>query len=103
MLLPNHRDQLEATVRCHRSEQRLVLRAGIILRCAAGMTGNAIAQDLSTRPNTVSKWINRWIDFFTPAQLLSPQSKIEQEQEEQFELKAVLGDSPRPGAPPRTI
>ena len=87
-------------VRSHRSEQRFVLRANIILLCADGMTGKAIAQKLGTRPNTVSKWINRWIDFFTPAQLASSQSKTEEEQEEQLELKAVLGDSPRPGTPP---
>ncbi|MEZ5325175.1 MAG: helix-turn-helix domain-containing protein [Verrucomicrobiales bacterium] len=76
------------------------MRANIILSCADGMTGNAIAQKLATRPNTVSKWINRWIEIFTPAQLASSQSKTEEEQEEQLELKAVLGDSPRPGTPP---
>ena len=96
----DQQDYLEAIVRSHRSEQRFVLRANIILLCADGMTGKAIAQKLAIRPNTVSKWINRWIDFFTPAQLASSQSKTEEEQEEQLELKAVLGDSPRPGTPP---
>lgn len=36
-------------------------RADIILQCAQGLSGVAIAKKLNTEQNTVSKWINRWI------------------------------------------
>lgn len=67
---------LESWVRTAKTEQRLVLRAKIILAAARGQGTNAIARDLSIRPATVSKWRLR----FSSAGILG------------------LQDAPRPGA-----
>lgn len=83
------RDLLETTVRSHCSEQRLALRANIVLHCADGLTGTAIARQLRTRPNTVSKWINRWL------QLIGCKRSQDKKCDE------LLGDLPRPGTPPK--
>lgn len=50
---------LEVLVRSTKSEQRLVLRARIILAAASGQATNSIARDLNVRPATVSKWRTR--------------------------------------------
>ncbi len=99
------RDLLKSTVRSHSSEQRYVMRARIILLCADGLSGHAIAQKISARPNTVSRWINRWIDFFTPGIPPLPPSSAPPAQQggsdgEPLVLSDVLGDHPRPGCPP---
>lgn len=42
------------------TEQRLALRSRIVLLAAEGMSTTAIAQQCGTRPNTVSKWRQRY-------------------------------------------
>ena len=102
------REELDSTVRAHRSQQRLVSRARIILRCADGLSGNAIAEELSIRPNTVSKWINRWIDFERRQEGEATDSGGDSDNDNDndggnpfdFQWASVLCDDPRPGAPP---
>ncbi len=66
-------------VRGSRCEQRLALRARIVLASADGISNTAIARQLSVSTRTVSKWVQR----FRSSGL------------------AGLKDLPRPGAPPR--
>ena len=68
-------------------ERRLFQRAQIILLCSQGCTGAAIAEQLSLRPNTVSKWIRRWLRS-------SANDAVGEDCEK------MLGYLPRPGAPP---
>lgn len=87
VLTDSQRGRLEALTRQHRVERRLFQRARIILLCSQGCTGAAIAEQLSVRANTVSRWIQRWLD-----------SSADDAGREDCEK--VLGDLPRPGAPP---
>ena len=73
------REQLQARVRRATSPMRDVLRAGIVLDAAAGLSNEAIAAARKTRPATVSKWRGR----FLAARLEG------------------LGDAPRSGQPAR--
>jgi len=72
------RKTLESWVRSTTKEQRLVLRARIILAAAEDRGTNEIATELSIRPATVSKWRKR------------------------FSLQGIAGlqDASRPGAKP---
>jgi transposase len=54
------RRTLENWVRASTTEQRLVLRAHLILAAAAGATTAAIAQRFRVRPATVSQWRRRF-------------------------------------------
>ena len=67
---------LETWARAAKAEQRLALRARIILAAAAEQSTHAIAQALRVRPATVSKWRTRFAG----------------------ERLAGLQDAPRPGA-----
>ncbi|MGA2632203.1 MAG: helix-turn-helix domain-containing protein, partial [Terriglobia bacterium] len=51
---------MENWVRASTTEQRLVLRARLILAAAAGATTTAIAQRFGVRPATVSQWRGRF-------------------------------------------
>lgn len=51
---------LQKSVRSSTAEQRLVLRSRIILLAAEGLGTNKIAEELSIRPGTVSKWRMRY-------------------------------------------
>jgi transposase len=51
---------LESWIRATSTEQRLVLRARIILGLSAGQTNREVADALSVRPATVSKWRTRF-------------------------------------------
>jgi len=51
---------LESWIRGTRTEQRLVLRARIILAAGSGQGTNKIARELDVRPATVSKWRTRF-------------------------------------------
>src|SRR5680860_1840185 len=53
------RATLESWIRATTTEQRLVLRARIILALARGRTNREVAEELSIRPATVSKWRTR--------------------------------------------
>jgi transposase len=55
-LTSDERDTLEKWVRSSTTEQRLVLRSRIVLLAAEGLETQAIAEKLSVRPGTVSRW-----------------------------------------------
>ncbi|HEV2491776.1 MAG TPA: IS630 family transposase [Terriglobia bacterium] len=59
-LSPEERRTLETWVRASTTEQRLVLRAQLILAAAAGTTTTAIAHRFRVRPATVSQWRRRF-------------------------------------------
>jgi hypothetical protein len=56
------RDKLEATVRRTTAEQRMVLRARIVLAAADGEENAAIADRLEIALNTVIKWRKRFFE-----------------------------------------
>jgi transposase len=56
ILTSDEHDTLEKWVRSSTTEQRLVLRARIVLLAAEGLETQTIAQKLSVRPGTVSRW-----------------------------------------------
>ena len=72
------REELEARVRRHRAEQRVALRARMILMAATGEENVAIARILRVAPNTMLKWRKRFC----------------------CERLAGLADRPRSGRPP---
>lgn len=80
MLTTLERDMLEQWARRRTTAQALALRARIVLAAAAGATGDAVAQQLRVKPQTVCKWRQRFVAR---------------------RLEGLL-DEPRPGAP-RTI
>ena len=59
-LSAEERRTLESWVRSSTTEQRLVLRAQLILAAATGATTAAIAQRFGIRPATVSQWRQRF-------------------------------------------
>jgi len=59
-LSPEERRTLQNWVRASTTEQRLVLRAQLILAAATGATTAAIAQRFRVRPATVSQWRGRF-------------------------------------------
>jgi hypothetical protein len=61
-LKPGERDDLEAIVRRRRAEQRMVLRARIVLAAAGGEQNAVIAERLEVALNTVIKWRKRFFD-----------------------------------------
>ena len=76
ILTSEDKKTLETWVRSSKTEQRIALRARIILAAAKGGATRAIAKEFKVRPATVSKWRTR------------------------FAEKGVAGlsDAPRPGA-----
>jgi transposase len=76
-LTPEEEATLTSWVRATTTEQRLVLRARIVLAAAAGLPTEEIAVQLRQRPATVSKWRTRFASGGVPA----------------------LQDEPRPGRP----
>ena len=60
LLTPPERSQLENWARGRSTPHRLVLRARIVLRASEGMENYQIAEELRTRPNTVSLWRRRF-------------------------------------------
>lgn len=59
-LEPSETATLESWVRSSTTEQRLVLRARIVLLASDGLGTNAIGERLDIRPATVSKWRTRF-------------------------------------------
>jgi len=59
-LSAEERETLEQWVRAPRTEQRLALRARIVLAAGAGETSTAIARQEGVRLGTVSKWRQRF-------------------------------------------
>jgi len=56
---PEDRRELERLVRSGRTEQRIVLRARIVLGAAEGKSNNALAKELTTSRPTVLDWRQR--------------------------------------------
>lgn len=54
------RRELGRITRAHTSEQRMVLRASIILLCGRGQTNSQVADELATSVKTVRKWRERF-------------------------------------------
>lgn len=77
VLSPTERRTLEGYVRRRSTAQALALRARIVLRCASGKDNQEVAWELSTTPQTVSKWRRRFLERRLDG----------------------LFDEPRPGAP----
>ena len=82
------RRELERLVRAGTTEQRVVLRARIVLAAAAGLNNTQIAAALGSAAKTTRQWRARWRSFgAVPLEELSVAER--------------LADAPRPGAPPR--
>ena len=79
-LTDHERSELEALTRRRKTAQALALRARIVLLCADGLTGDAVAKTVEATPQTVSKWRRRFAERRLDG----------------------LHDEPRPGGP-RTI
>lgn len=56
------RRMLQGWVRAHFSEQRLVVRARIVLAAAAGQTNKAIAAAVGLSQNAVGRWRRRYAE-----------------------------------------
>ena len=54
--------ELQRTARSNRSSVREVFRARIVLLAAEGQENRAIAEQMHTRPDTVSKWRRRFAE-----------------------------------------
>ena len=59
---PRELTELQRTARSSRSSVREVFRARIVLLAAEGQENRAIAEQLDTRPDTVSKWRRRFAE-----------------------------------------
>ena len=88
VLTEKEREELTRMTKRHRSEQRAVLRARIILAAAQGHSNAQIARDLHVTVDTVRLWRDRWVGL------------------QGIDLKTLsvaerLEDAPRPGVQPR--
>ena len=79
-----------------KTEQRLALRANILLALDQGRSVSAVARDLHSVRNTVKKWRDHWLDAQDRL------TKAQQDDQAAFEALAlaVLNDAPRSGKPP---
>ncbi len=66
VLTDEDRDRLEQMVRTRRTEQRMVIRARIVLAAADGEENASIADRLEIAPNTVMKWRKRFFEEGLP-------------------------------------
>lgn len=62
VLTETERDELERWVRRGTISHRLAQRARIVLRCADGLTNQAVGHELDTSAHTVSKWRRRFLE-----------------------------------------
>jgi putative transposase len=88
VLTEKEQEELTRITQRHRSQQRLVLRARIILAAAQGQSNAQIARDLQVNVDTVRLWRDRWVGL------------------QGIDLKTLsvaerLEDAPRPGVQPR--
>jgi len=93
------RATLESWIRATTTEQRLVLRARIILALALGQTNREVADALSVRPATVSKWRTRFGREGLGGLMDAPRSGKPATYSETAERRvlAELDESPPPG------
>jgi len=80
LLTEEDRSQLERWARGRSIPQRLVQRANVLLRAAAGEQTKTIAEALSIAPATAARWRRRFLEQG---------------------LSGIVKDAPRPGRPPR--
>lgn len=69
VLTDQQRHDLQRLARAGRTQQRLALRARIVLHAADGLSNSGIATDLGSCPDTVRKWRHRWCSSPTLASL----------------------------------
>ena len=62
-LTESERSELQKFARGRSTPARLVLRAQIVLRAAAGMRNEAIAEELEVQPKTVGLWRKRFAEL----------------------------------------
>ena len=67
VLTPKDREELERLVRSGKTEQRLALRARIVLGAADGTSNSALAKALKTSRPTVLDWRHRFAEGGVPA------------------------------------
>ena len=60
------RKELELLVRSGTSEQRMALRAGIVMAAAEGLKNEDIAERCGCAPQTARLWRNRWLEEGMP-------------------------------------
>jgi transposase len=90
------RSELERLVRARRTEQRLVLRARIVLLAGAGLTSSEVARRVRVDVSTVRQWRARWLA--SRGLPLRDRSVAEGMAEA---VAARLADAPKAGAPAR--
>jgi hypothetical protein len=61
-LTPRERQELEALIRRPSTPQQLVLRARIVLACAAGLNNAQIARELAVGIDGPRLWRRRWLE-----------------------------------------
>lgn len=83
IVLPTHREALEALVRAHSTSQQLALRARMILHAADNIGVRESARELDVWPKTVRYWRKRW-----------------RQADDKCSVCERLADAPRSGAPP---
>lgn len=89
LLSDEDRATLEGWVRATTTEQRLVLRAKIVLAAAAGQATQAIADRLEQRPATVSTWRRRYAEAGLVGLQDQPRSGRPRQYEEQDERRIL--------------
>lgn len=77
------------------TQQRLALRANILLALAQGLPVLTTAKRLQVTPKTVRKWRARWLEAADRLEAARSQA----DQALQPVLREVLSDAPRSGAP----
>lgn len=97
VLRPSEQMVLKKIIRSHKSEQRLVRRARIVLKAQEGQSNTEIARVLEVSRETVLRWRQRWFDEAgsLPEGGNEDGSKVSLSEH----IQAILMDKPRPGAP----
>ena len=88
VLSEKEQERLLQVIKLHRSEQRVVLRARIVLAAAQEHTNIQIASELNINVDTVRLWRDRW-------------AGLQGIDLETLSLAERLQDAPRPGVKPK--
>jgi transposase len=87
VLSEKEKEELTKITKCHKSEQRYVLRSQIVLYASQGCSNAKIARELAINVDTARLWRDRWVGL----------QGIELET---LSVAERLEDAPRPGKPP---